>query len=88
MCSYIDNFRFQYFLAVALSCHGCPLLTGILVHCSGRGVELYLGGAGERPPTSSSPTWGTRGQVGAVVGPGRRRTGEGGGRAGVEEETR
>jgi hypothetical protein len=29
-----------------------------------------------------------RGQVGVVVGLGRRRTGEGGGRAGVEEETR
>jgi hypothetical protein len=53
-----------------------------------RGVELYLGGEGERLPASSSPMWGAHGQVGAVIGPGRRRTSEGGGRAGVEEETR
>jgi hypothetical protein len=29
MCSYIDNVRFQYFLAAALSSHGCPLVIGI-----------------------------------------------------------
>jgi hypothetical protein len=53
-----------------------------------QGVELYLGGAGERPPTSSSSTWGTRGRAGVVVWPGQRRTSEGGGRAGVDVETR
>jgi hypothetical protein len=42
MCSYIDNVRFQYFLVVALSSHGCPLLTGISVHCSGRGWSYTL----------------------------------------------
>jgi hypothetical protein len=52
------------------------------------GVELYLGGAGERLPASSSPTWGARGRVGAVVGQGRRRTGEGGGRGGINVEMR
>jgi hypothetical protein len=50
-------------------------------------VELYLGGAGERPPASSSPMWGARSRVGAVVRPGQRRTDEGGGRAGVIVET-
>jgi hypothetical protein len=52
-------------------------------------VELYLGGAGERPPASSSPTWEARGQVGAVIGrggggPARAEAGW----AGVNVETR
>jgi hypothetical protein len=42
MCSYIDNVRFQYFLAAALSSHGCPLLTGISVHCSAGGWSYTL----------------------------------------------
>jgi hypothetical protein len=51
-----------------------------------QGVELYLGGVGERPPASSSPMWGACGQVGAIVGPERRRTGEGRGRASIDIE--
>jgi hypothetical protein len=53
-----------------------------------QGVELYLGVAEERPPASSSLMWGARDRVGAVIRPGRRRTIEGGGRAGVNVETR
>jgi hypothetical protein len=50
-------------------------------------VELYLGGVGERPLVSSSLTWGAHGRVGVVIGSGRRRIGEGGGRAGIDVET-
>jgi hypothetical protein len=50
-------------------------------------VELYLGGAGKRSLVSSSPTWGAHGRVGLVIGPGQRRTDEGGGWVGIDVET-